>query len=192
MQEVVTLQELVGKLGERQTVASLAVETTLYGIFRHHIVDGDMLADFASEVEKRETFHPVVVVDEFGGVGRIRVEVEKFRQLSFDASLIVAQSLFGEEVALSRLTRRVANHTGSTADKGDGFMPATLEVAENHDTHQVSDMQRVGSRVDAHVSRCHFFFELFFRARHHVVNHAAPFEFFYEIHIYCQLLITIL
>ena len=35
--------------------------------------------------------------------------------------------------------------------------------------------------VDAHVCRGHFFIELFFCARHDVVNHATPLEFLYKI-----------
>ena len=60
-------------------------------------------------------------------------------------------------------------------------MACTLQVLQHHDAHEVADMERVGSRVDTHVCRCHFFVELFFCAGHHIVDHPAPFEFFYEI-----------
>ena len=54
-------------------------------------------------------------------------------------------------------------------------------MLEDHYAHQVADMQRVGRGVDAQVGRRHLFFELFLRAGHDRVDHAAPFEFFDEI-----------
>ena len=67
-------------------------------------------------------------------------------------------------------------------------MAATLEVAQHHHSAEVADMQAVCRRVNAYVCRGHFFGQLFFRAGHHLVNHASPFEFFYEIHVMLFLL----
>jgi len=77
VQEVVALQELVGEFCERHAFGKFTVEATLHAVFRHHVVDGDALADFAGEIEEGEILHPVVVVHQFGGVGRIAVEVEE-------------------------------------------------------------------------------------------------------------------
>ena len=59
---------------------------------------------------------------------------------------------------------------------------ALLQVLQHHHAHEVTDMQRVGRRVDAHIRGSHLLVELFLRAGHHVVNHASPFQFFNEIH----------
>ena len=181
VEEIVALQQLVGKFGERHTVVGISREAFFHRVFRHHIVDGDVLAHIADKLEETVVFHPIVVVDQDGGIGRIAVEIEEFFQLLAQAFLIVAQRMFIDKHTLLALHRRVANHTGGTANECDGAVSGTLKVLQHHNAHQVSDMERIGSGVDAHVSRGHFFVELFFGAGHHVVNHPAPFQFFYEI-----------
>ncbi len=93
-QVVVALQQLIGELGERHTYARFRAEALLHGVFSHHIVDGNMLADVADKVQERIAFHPVVVVDQFGSIGSIRVEIKELRQLLFDTFLIVAKRFF--------------------------------------------------------------------------------------------------
>ena len=141
-----------------------------------------MLADVADEVEEREVFHPVVVVDHERGVGGVGVEVEEFGELGLDGFLVVAKRFFVEEVAFLAFHRGVADHAGCASDEGDGAMARALEVLEHHHAYEVADMEGVGRRVDAEVGRGHFFFELFFCAGHHLVNHATPGEFFDKIH----------
>ena len=77
MEEVEALEELVGEFGEAESVASLSIEALLYRLLGHHVVDGDVLADFAGEVEEGEVLHPVVVVDELGLVGGVAFKVEE-------------------------------------------------------------------------------------------------------------------
>ena len=175
VQEVITLEQLISKLGERQSVAGLAVQTTLHAVFRHHIVHCDMLAHLAREVEEREFLHPVIVVDQLGCVGSVAVEIQEFRQLLLDAVLVVTKHFLCQQIALCRLSRRVADHTCCSADKRQRLVAATLEVAQNHYAHQMSDVQRVCRWVDADIGSSHFFLQLLFCARHHVVHHTAPF-----------------
>ncbi len=59
-------------------------------IFSHHVVDGDVFADVANKFEERKILHPVVVIHQFGGIGCIRFKIEKARQLSLNAILIMA------------------------------------------------------------------------------------------------------
>ena len=184
MQEVVALQQLVGELGERHALLELAVEAALDAVLGHHVVHGDALADVACEVEEGEVLHPVVVVDELGGIGRIAVEVEEARQLLADAGHVVAQRGLVQQVALLALAAGVANHAGGAAQQGDGLVAAALQMAQHHDATEVADMETVGSGVDAHVGRHLFFLKEFFGARHHLVDHAAPCEFLYEIHLF--------
>lgn len=68
-------------------------------------------------------------------------------------------------------------------------MTTALEVTKHHHAAEVPDMKRVGCRVDTEVSCDLFFLEQFVRARHHLVYHAAPCKFLYEIfHCMCSLL----
>ncbi len=143
-----------------------------------------MLAYIANEVKEGEVFHPVVIVDHFGGIGSVAVEIQKLRELLLDGLLIVAQRLLVEELALLAFHRGVADHACGTTHKGYGFMAGALEMLEHHHTHKVADMKRVGRGVDTQIGRGHFFFELFFRSRHHLMNHPAPGQFFYKIHLF--------
>ena len=179
--EIVALQELVGELREAQTITCLTVEALLYRLLRHHVVDGDVFTNITYESEEREVLHPVVVVDELSTVGCIAIKIKEVRELLLDASHIVTQGLLVEEIALLALTRRVTNHTCSTSNEGKGFVATTLEVAKHHHTAEVSDVERIGSGVDAEVSSHLFLLEQFVSARHHLVYHPTPCEFLYEI-----------
>ena len=151
------MQELVGELGERHAVLELSVEAALDAVLRHHVIDGDALADFACEVEEGEVLHPVVVVDELSAVGCVALEVEEVCQLLLDALHVVAQRFFVQQVALLTLSAGVANHAGSSAHEGDGLVATALQVSQHHHTAEVSDVQAVCRRVNADVGRDLFF-----------------------------------
>ncbi|OAV73814.1 hypothetical protein Barb7_02798 [Bacteroidales bacterium Barb7] len=174
IEEIVALQQLVGKFGERHTRIVFRRQAFLDGILRHHIIDGKMFPHIADKVEEGILLHPVVVVHQFGGIGCIGIKVEKLRQLFPDALLIAAEGRLVQQVALGGLHRRVANHAGSSSDEGNGTVSGTLEMLEHHYAHQVTDMQRIGCRVKAHIRRRHFLQQLFLRAGHNVMDHASP------------------
>ena len=182
VQEVIPLQQLVRKLGERHTVLRVAAKALLHRILCHHIVDGNVLAYVADEIKETIVLHPVIVVDKDGVVGRIAVKVEELGKLPLYAFLIVAQCRLVDENAFLRFHRRVAYHARGTTHKCNGTVARPLQMLQHHHAHQVAYVQRVGRGVDAQVGRGHFLVELFFGARHHVVNHAAPFQFFNKIH----------
>ena len=62
-------------------------------------------------------------------------------------------------------------------------MSASLEVAEHHHSAEMAYVQAVGRGVYAKIGCGHLFFQLIFCARHDAVDHAAPGEFFYEVHV---------
>ncbi len=130
------------------------------------------------EVEEEVVLHPVVVVEDFGSVDGV-VEVEEALQLMADALHVVLNLLGGEQFALGGLEGGVANHAGGAAHDGQGLVARHLEVLQEHDGDEVTDMQRVGRGVDTHVGRGDLFVKLFLGAGHHVVDHATPFQFFY-------------
>ena len=187
VQEVVGLHELVGEFGERHPFA-FAVEAFLYRIFGHHVVHGNQLADVADEIQEGDSLHPVVVVHQHRRVGSVRFEIEQLGELFLDRLLVVAEGLFIEQVALLRFAAGVADHARRAAHQSDRTVSAHLEVLEDHYTHQVSDVQRIRRRVDAHVSCRHLFLKLFLCARHDRVNHTAPFQFFDKV-LNCHLCI---
>ncbi len=154
VQEVIALQQLVGELGERHPFTGLATETLLHGVFCHHVVDGEVLADIADEVEESVVFHPVVVVHQNGTVGDVALEIEELGQLLLDGFLIVTQRGLVEQVALGGLHGGVAYHAGGTAYKGYGRVSGALQVLEHHHPYKVAYMQRVGRGIDAQVAGC--------------------------------------
>ena len=73
---VISLKELVAELGEGHALAGLVGKALLDGILRHHVVDGDMLADVADEIEEGISLHPLIVVDKLGFVRSVRIKVQ--------------------------------------------------------------------------------------------------------------------
>ena len=184
MEEVIALQQLVGELREGEPIACLAVQALFHTVLGHHVVHRDMFAHLACKIEEGKVFHPVVVVDQFGGIGCIGVKVEEMRQLLFDALHVVAQHLLGEQVTLCTFSRRVTNHAGSSSHECQRFVAGALEVPEHHHGAEVSDMEGISCGVNAHVCGNHLLVQQFFCAGHHLVEHTAPFQFFNEIHLY--------
>ena len=103
VEEVVALHELVGELGEGHAFTAFGGQSFFDGVLGHHVVDGDVLAYVADEVDEGVVLHPVVVVDEESGVGCVGVEVEEAFELLLDGCYVVVECLLVEEVALGTL-----------------------------------------------------------------------------------------
>jgi hypothetical protein len=58
---------------------------------------------------------------------------------------------------------------------------AALEMAQDHNTAQMSDMKRIGCGIKTYVSCNLFFAEQFIGTGHHLVDHASPGKFFNKI-----------
>ncbi len=141
-----------------------------------------MLADIADEIKEREVFHPVIIVHHLGCIRLLAVEVKEFCKLFFYGFLVMAEGFFIKEFALLAFHRRVANHACCSSNKCNRFVPGSLEMLEHHHSDKVSDMKAVCGRVNAEICRGHLFFKLFFCSWHHLVDHATPCEFVYEVH----------
>ncbi len=76
---VVGLQQHVAELGEGDAV--LGVDPQLDALARQHLVDGDVFADVAQELEDRDRLCPVTVVDERPAAG---VEIDDASELLLD------------------------------------------------------------------------------------------------------------
>ena len=133
-----------------------------------------MLAHLAGEVQEGEVLHPVIVVHQFGVVGRVRIEVQELGQLFLHAGNVALQGFLVQQVTLLRLAGGVANHARGTADERQRLVSATLEVAQDHHAAQMADVEGIGRRVKTDVSSHLFLGQQLFRAGHHVVEHATP------------------
>ena len=141
MQEIVALEQLVRKFRERHPFSKFAIETSLHAVFRHHIVHRDALTNFACKIEETIVLHPFVVVHQFGSIRSIAFKVEEARQLFLDASHVVAQCFFVQQIALSTFARRVANHPRSTSHERKRFVSSLLEMAEHHHATEVTNVK---------------------------------------------------
>ena len=144
-QEVVGLEEHVAELGVADALIR-SFEAGLDRLLAHHLVDGEVLADVAQELEGREIGQPVGVVEQEGPV-----EIEELAQLGADVLEVRLDGLEGEELALVLLAARVADHAGAAAGEGDGAVPAVLEPAQGAELEEVAHVEAVGARVEAGV-----------------------------------------
>ena len=118
----------------------------------HHLVDGDVLADVAEEVEQAQVAGPVPVVDQPRRVDD--GERSTIRPIwALMAATLARQRLVVEQVALLGAPARVADHARGAAGQGDRPVPGVLEAAQHEQADQVADVQAVGGRVAAVVQR---------------------------------------
>ncbi|MPN28872.1 hypothetical protein SDC9_176317 [bioreactor metagenome] len=88
------MHQLVRKFGEGHAFTGFTAQTFLYGIFRHHVINRDVLADIANKRKERKILHPVVIVYQNSFVGNIAFKIEEFGQLFFYRFLVMPQGVF--------------------------------------------------------------------------------------------------
>ena len=109
-----------------------------------------MLAHVAEEFEVAELAHPIVVVHQDGRV-RAAIEIEEPPQLRLHAGDVRPEGFEREQVAFLALAAGVADHAGGPAHHGDRPMSGLLKPPQDHQRHQVADVQAVGRRIEAGV-----------------------------------------
>ena len=147
--EVVRLQQHVRELGVAD--AGLALEAAADGVLRRHVVDRQVLADVAQELEIPEASHPVGVVRHARPGGGV-IEREQPAELGADPRDVRGERGVVEQVALVRLARGIADHARRAADDDDRPVPRELEALEQDRRHEVADVEArrggVVARVD--------------------------------------------
>src|ERR1035441_9931234 len=147
--EVEGLEQHVAELGEAD--AGLAVlHARAHAFLRHHLVDGEMLADVAQEFEKTNGGRPALVIQEAGGIGG-DVEIEEAAELLLYLGDVGVEDILGEQLALLRAAAGVADGAGGPAGERDGVMAQQLKPAQGQQRHQAANVQAVGGRVKAAV-----------------------------------------
>ena len=187
--EVVGLEEHVAELGVAD--ADLAVfHACAHGFFCDHLIDGEVFADVAEEVEEADGAEPVGVVDEACGVGG-GVEVEESGELGSDGGDVGGDLVFGEELAFLGFAAGVADAAGGTAGDGDGVVACELEAAEGDERDETAGVEAVGGGVEAAVESDWVVGETLgeaagavtgFGAAGVVVDEAAPLKFCEDVH----------
>ena len=148
-QEVVGLQQHVAELGVRDPLVR-PLEARLDRLLGDHLVDREVLADVAEELEDRDAAQPVDVVEEEGAVV---LEVEELAELGSDALEVALDRLEIEKLALVLLAARITDHARTAAGEGDGPVARLLEPPERAELEEVTHVQAVCRRVEAGVDR---------------------------------------
>ena len=124
---VVGLQQHVAELRERDAV--LARDAAAHRLLGEHVVDRDVLADVAQELDHADRLGPVAVVDQpcLAGPG---LEVEEGRELRLDGTRVAVERVAVEEVALLAAPAGIADHARGPARQRDRQMTGELEAAQ--------------------------------------------------------------
>ena len=174
--KIIPLDQLVTELRERHA----RFQTLFDAVFRGHVVDGDVFANVADEIEEAEILEPVGVVDHTCGVGS--VEVQELLELGFLTGEVVLNALHIEQLALGGLAAGVAHHARRSSNQCNGVVAAPLPMHQHHHRDEVADVQGICRGVKSNVAcRIALGKELFQPGRH-VVQHAAPLQFTDKIH----------
>ena len=119
-----------------------------------HLVDGEVLAHIAQEVDEPVGAEPFGVVEQqparLASGGR---HVEQATELGTDRLEVRRQLLASKEGPLGRLPTRVTDHPGPAPGEQDRAVPGLLQTAQGQDAEEVADMQAVGGRVEPGVGR---------------------------------------
>ena len=110
---------------------------------------------------------------------RAAIEIEEPPQLRLHAGDVRLERFDREQLAFFALAARVADHAGGAADDGDRPMPGLLKPPQDHQRHQMADVQAVGRRIEAGIDRSRLFQQQLRQVRvvGGLVDQSAPGEF---------------
>ena len=141
------LEQHVTELGVAD--ADLAVfHSGAHAFLLDHLIDGEMLADVAEEIEASHVFRPGSVIHEPRRV-RFCVEIEQPTQLLLHAGDVRRDRLLREQVALGGFATRIANGPGRAACNCDRMMAKQLKPSQAKQWNEVANVQAVSGRIEA-------------------------------------------
>ena len=79
------------------------------------------------------------------------VEVEQPGHLVALALQVLADLLLREQRSLAPLAARIADQAGAAAHQHDGLVAGELEMPEQHDRHEIAELQAGRGRIEAAV-----------------------------------------
>ena len=103
-----------------------------------------------------------------------KAELQEPRHLIALALQVLADLLLGEQRALARLPRWIADQSGSPTHQDDRPVAGALQIGEQHQRHQVADLQAGGGGVEAAVGGDRPAREVGFEARRRLLDEPAP------------------
>ena len=178
VQEVVGLEQHVAELGERQP----RFESRLHRLLLQHDVHREVLADVAQEIDHALLDQPLGVVQQQRGRGT-GAEFQKPRGLVAHAMHVLADFFLGEQRALARLPRGIADQAGPAAHQHDRPMAGALQIGEQHQRHEIAELQRGCRRVEAAVGGDRSLGEMGGEAGRPLLDEASPLQFLQHVRL---------
>src|SRR4051812_5766832 len=90
-----------------------------------HLIDGEVLADIAEEVEQRQFAEPVEIIDQYGA---IRAKFDEALDLSANAGDVAVEDVAGEHGPLVALSAGITDEARRTANDGNRTVAGELET----------------------------------------------------------------
>ena len=149
LQEVVGLQDLVAELGVADPPG---LQPGLDRFPAEHLVDREVLADVAEELQRRQRPGPVQVADH-QRTGRPGAEVQEPGHLAADPLHPLGDRLARVEYPLGRLPAGIPDQPGRPADQRDRPVAGQLEAAHGEQQHQVADVQARRRGIEPAIER---------------------------------------
>ena len=115
--EVISLHDLVGEF----CIGNPCLNPALDRILTHHVVDSEVFADIAQEIDKADAAEPVIVIDHFGLIITF-FKVQKTRKLILDGFYPAFYGLLGLETALCIPKGWITNQPSCSSDQSVGFV----------------------------------------------------------------------
>ncbi len=157
LDEIVGLQDRVVEFEKRHRL--VAVEPQLDAVLGQHAVDRKMPADVAQQRDVAQFVEPIGVVDHDRGAGDRSTgtviargaEIEEIGEDPADPRHVAGNLLVAQQLAGLIAPGWVADPRGAAAHQDDRLMAGPLKEAQQHDRHQMADMQTVGGTVVADI-----------------------------------------
>src|SRR6478735_12509452 len=128
-----------------------------------------MFPYFPNKIQKMNFPEPVEIIYHLRPVGNVLTEIKIFFQLFPDSLQIMVQGGFIQQISFLTFTTGVADHSCSPSDQRNWLMPCLLQMDQQQDGYQTSDMQTVCCRVKSDISGGHFPGKLFFGTGHDIL-----------------------
>ena len=148
LDEVGCLHQHVVELEESQRL--LGLQPAADELQGDHLVDGEVHAVLAQEVDVAQPVQPLGVVAHHR-VGGVATEAQERLEGPADAGDVGGDHRVGEHGTLGGLVGRVADLGGAAAHQHDRPVAGLLQPAQGHDLHQAADVQRGRGGVEADV-----------------------------------------
>src|ERR1700681_2958179 len=120
-----------------------------------------MLAYLPDKIKKMHFPKPVKIIYHLRSIGYCLIKIKIFFQLFTYTLQVMIQSSFIKQASFLTFSTGVSHHARSSANKCNWLMTRFLQVYQEQNGYQASDMQAVCRRVKTNISRGHFPGKLF-------------------------------